>query len=123
MNIKCTTKYSIPFVVLSISTLLGVILSTCFTYQLIFAQTKQKVILSPMFFDTGRADDWNTLIEKAMDELRQRHPDLDTQMHYRAILPYNQTHTQITKALVNQTSIDLISLDQIWVGDFAQRGS
>ena len=122
MNIKCATKCSIPFVVLSISILFGLIISTCFTYQSVFAQAKQKVILSSMFFDTERPNDWNTLIEKAMDELRQRHPDLDIQMDYRAILPYNQTHSQITKALVNQTSIDLISLDQIWVGDFAGKG-
>ena len=122
MNINCATKCSIPFVILSISTLLGLIISTCFTYQSVFAQARQKVILSSMFFDTERPNDWNTLIEKAMDELRQRHPDLDIQMDYRAILPYNQTHSQISKALVNQTSIDLISLDQIWVGDFAGKG-
>jgi hypothetical protein len=71
VNIKCTTKCSIPFVVLSISILLGLIISTCFTYQLVFPQAKQKVILNSMFFDTERPNDWNTLIEKAMDELRQ----------------------------------------------------
>jgi multiple sugar transport system substrate-binding protein len=107
---QCATKCSIPFVILSISILLGLIISTCFNNQSVFAQAKQK--LSSMFFDTERPNDWNTLIEKAMNELRQRHPDLDIQMDYRAILPYNQIHSQITKALVNQTSIDLISAKQ-----------
>jgi hypothetical protein len=80
-----TSKFSIPFAIFSIFALLGIILSSCFNFLLIAAQTDQKVILSSIFFDTERTNDWNRLIEKGMNDLRQRHPDLDIQMDYRAI--------------------------------------
>jgi multiple sugar transport system substrate-binding protein len=37
-------------------------------------------------------------------------------------LPYDISRTKILNALGNQTSIDLLSVDQIWLGDFAERG-
>jgi len=50
-----------------------------------------------------------------------RHPDLNIQINY-TTTPYNKTRTHLLDALGNRSAIDLISADQIWLGDFAQRG-
>jgi maltose-binding protein MalE len=50
-----------------------------------------------------------------------RHPDLNIQINY-TTTPYNKTRTHLLDALGNKSAIDLISADQIWLGDFAQRG-
>ena len=56
-----------------------------------------------------------------MQELRARHPAMDIQLNY-TTYPYNQARTHMLTALANQTPIDLISVDQIWLGEFAQKG-
>ena len=56
-----------------------------------------------------------------MQELRARHPAMDIQLNY-TTYPYNQARTHMLTALTNQTPIDLISVDQIWLGEFAQKG-
>jgi ABC-type glycerol-3-phosphate transport system substrate-binding protein len=62
-----------------------------------------------------------TLIQPAIQELQARHPDLNIQINY-TTTPYNKTRTHLLDALGNKSAIDLISADQIWLGDFAQRG-
>src|SRR5262249_50402332 len=57
----------------------------------------------------------------AIHELNLRHPDMNIQINY-TLTPYNQTRTHLLNSLGNKTKIDLISVDQIWLGDFAQRG-
>jgi multiple sugar transport system substrate-binding protein len=49
-----------------------------------------------------------------------RHPNLDIQMNY-TIYPYNDARTQMLKSMANRTPIDIISLDQIWLGEFANK--
>ena len=56
-----------------------------------------------------------------MQELRSRHPDIDIQLDYRAF-EYSNERTQFLEAMANQTSIDIMSLDQIWLGEFAEKG-
>ena len=36
--------------------------------------------------------------------------------------PYSQTRENILKTMSNQTPIDLLLVDQIWLGDFADKG-
>ena len=52
------------------------------------------------------------------------YPNLDIQLKYLEY-PYNQLQSQLLKML-NDTkasgSVDLISLDQIWLGEFARKG-
>ena len=56
-----------------------------------------------------------------MQELRARHPAMNIQINY-TTYPYNQASMHMLMALANQTPIDLISVDQIWLGEFAQKG-
>src|SRR5215217_5568612 len=61
------------------------------------------------------------LVDSAADKLRSNHPDLN--IHVKFIdTDYNFTRDQMLKALTNGTSIDVVALDQIWLGEFAQKG-
>jgi multiple sugar transport system substrate-binding protein len=68
--------------------------------------------------DPGR---WDSLIQPALQELRARHPDENINIKYEEF-PYNQTRNSILTAMSNQTPIDLLSVDQIWLGEFAEKG-
>jgi multiple sugar transport system substrate-binding protein len=63
----------------------------------------------------------NMLFQPAMQELRARHPDIAIQLDYRPI-PYLNLHTQFLKAMANQTPVDIMSVDQIWLGEFVEKG-
>jgi multiple sugar transport system substrate-binding protein len=68
--------------------------------------------------DPGR---WDSLIQPALQELRARHPDENINIKYEEF-PYNQTRNSILTAMSNQTPIDLLSVDQIWLGEFGEKG-
>ena len=68
--------------------------------------------------DPGR---WDTLIQPALQELRARHPDANINVKYDQF-PYNDTRNNIMTAMTNQTPIDIVSVDQIWLGEFAKKG-
>jgi multiple sugar transport system substrate-binding protein len=85
---------------------------------------KEQITLRAMLPDLGDPDRWNSLIPLALQELRTRHPNLDIQIAIDANNPYNITRMKYINALSNQSlrPIDLISPDQIWLGEFAERG-
>jgi multiple sugar transport system substrate-binding protein len=85
---------------------------------------EEQITLRTMLTDLGDPNRWNSLIQPALQELRNRHPNLDIQMVIDANNPYNITRMKLINALSNQSlpPIDLISLDQIWLGEFAERG-
>jgi multiple sugar transport system substrate-binding protein len=83
-----------------------------------YAQNKQEQVnLTGLFVEP--ADRWKDLIPSALQELRTRHPNLDIEVNY-TIYPYNDARTQILKSMSN-VPVDLISLDQIWLGEFANK--
>ena len=46
---------------------------------------------------------------------------MNIQINYR-VLSYDSSRTKMLNSLGNRSSIDLVSLDQIWLGNFAERG-
>ena len=64
---------------------------------------------------------WDTLLQSAMQKLQERHPDMNIKINYR-VLPYDVSRTTMLNLLANKSPIDLISLDQIWLGNFAELG-
>jgi multiple sugar transport system substrate-binding protein len=82
---------------------------------------KKQVILKALFEDQGDPSRWDTLLNPALEELRKRHPDLHLELDY-IPFPYNEARVQMLRSLSNQTPVDLVSLDQIWLGEFAQNG-
>jgi multiple sugar transport system substrate-binding protein len=84
--------------------------------------TKQKQItLTAILEDQGDPTRWNPLLQPAMQELKARHPDMKIELNY-TTYPSAQTRTHILAALTNQTPVDLVSVDQIWLGEFAAKG-
>jgi multiple sugar transport system substrate-binding protein len=95
---------------------------------LVFAQLltqKEKITLTVIFvqLDNNR-EMGKPLLESALTKLKTMYPNFDIQLKYLEY-PSNQIRFQILKALNGTTvsgSTDLISLDQIWLGDFAKKG-
>jgi len=95
------------------------ILATANSFHPSYAQKeRQQVKLTALFVDPEAR--WKTLVPPALQELRARHPDLDIQVNY-TIYPYNEARTHMLKSMANRTPVDLISLDQIWLGEFANK--
>src|SRR5919108_5448512 len=63
---------------------------------------------------------WNNTLQAALDELNRRHPEMNIQIEYAE--PYNEYRNSILDILSNGDSIDIISVDQIWLGEFAEKG-
>jgi multiple sugar transport system substrate-binding protein len=110
--IVLATVLVVNIIALATSTITGLITHSYASAQ---RQVKLKAILA------APEDRWIILVKNALQELRLRHSDMNIQLNY-TILPYNITRTQILKALTDKIPLDLISVDQIWLGDFAQRG-
>jgi multiple sugar transport system substrate-binding protein len=82
---------------------------------------KQNITLTAQLEDQGDPTRWKSLIEPAMQKLLERHPDLDIGINYTAS-PYNVTRLKILSALEADVPVDLITIDQIWLGEFAGKG-
>lgn len=80
-------------------------------------QQKKQVTLTAIFAEPK--DRWDALVSKALVKLRERHPEMTINIDYK-VLPYADTRNQILVAMAAKTPIDLISLDQIWLGEFAE---
>ena len=122
---------SIIFSFLCISFVLALVLGMVVTHSTGFialpalVQQKKQVTLTAMVVDNSGGnpseDQRARLFQPALQELKARHPDMDININY-VQSPYNQTRTHILNALGNQTPVDIISLDQVWFGEFAQKG-
>ncbi|HEY9387291.1 MAG TPA: extracellular solute-binding protein [Nitrososphaeraceae archaeon] len=86
------------------------------------SENKKQVILTAMLTDLSEPKRWQFLFQPSLEELRKRHPDLDIQINYSSTYPYGETRAALLNALGNKSAIDLISVDQIWLGELANRG-
>jgi multiple sugar transport system substrate-binding protein len=102
-------------------TILGIsILLTAGIFSPVPTFAKEKVILKALLVEPK--DRWEkSLIPMAVQNLTAKHPELDIQVNY-TVVPYNYAREQMLKALGNHSNLDLISVDQIWLGEFADKG-
>ncbi|MDQ5842156.1 MAG: extracellular solute-binding protein, partial [Thermoproteota archaeon] len=82
---------------------------------------KTNVTLSGLFTDLANPGRWNQLLQPALDELNRRHPDMNIQIQY-TDFPYNVTRDRILDRLSSGDAVDIVSVDQIWLGEFAENG-
>jgi multiple sugar transport system substrate-binding protein len=113
MNAKKTITFSSIIIVVSL------ILSIAYGFITPISAQKKQVTLSAIVAEPK--DRWDILFNNAQQKLREKHPDMDIKVDYR-VLPYDATRTQILTAMAGRTPIDLVSVDQIWLGEFAQGG-
>jgi multiple sugar transport system substrate-binding protein len=81
---------------------------------------KTNVTLRGLFTDLAEPGRWNKLLQPALDELNRRHPDMNIQIEYHDF-PYRDTRNRILDNLSNGDSVDIASVDQIWLGEFAEK--
>ena len=61
-------------------------------------------------------------LDRALHQrIKKRHPNMNINLSYKEF-PYSQTRDNILKTMSNQTPIDLLSVDQIWLGELADKG-
>jgi multiple sugar transport system substrate-binding protein len=82
---------------------------------------KTNVTLRGLFTDLGESGRWIQLLEPALDELNRRHPDMNIQIEYTDFL-YDETRNEILDRISHGESVDIVSVDQIWLGEFAEKG-
>jgi multiple sugar transport system substrate-binding protein len=83
---------------------------------------KKQVTITAILDDQGdppRLLKW--LFQPAIKELEARHQDLEIKLDYRPV-PYLNLHEQILKSMANQTPVDILTIDYIWLGEFAEKG-
>ena len=101
--------------------LMVLILATSTTSSLGTSYAQKEVTLKAILDNLADHGRWDGLIGPALKELKKRHPDMNINLSYTEF-PYSQTRDNILKTMSNQTPIDLLSVDQIWLGDFADKG-
>jgi ABC-type glycerol-3-phosphate transport system substrate-binding protein len=121
-------KYSIKLSIIHISLITALILITNIVAAVSFSASpstatsaqKQQVTITAALDYLGDAKRWDIVLQPALQELRSRHPDIDIQLDYRAF-EYSNERTQFLEAMANQTSIDIMSVDQIWLENLLKK--
>ena len=114
------TKVNVPvIVVVIIALIISMLLVGPLSASTTTKQQKQ-VLLKAIVVEPEKR--WKTLFGAALEKLREKHPELSIDVNY-TVLPYFEAHKQILESQVNNKSdVDLYSIDQIWLGEFAQKG-
>src|SRR5688572_20767547 len=121
-NINCGLVYKSKTSKLKfLITVSFVMLSLLFISKINFIaiSAQEEITLNAIFAEPKER--WEILLENATKILNERHPDKKIIIDYR-VLPYSDTRTQILTAMAGKTPLDLISIDQIWLGEFAEGG-
>lgn len=64
---------------------------------------------------------WDFLLSLAKQKFEAEHPNIDLTLDYE-VLPYGDTHSKLITMMAARTPRDLVSLDCIWLGEFAEGG-
>jgi multiple sugar transport system substrate-binding protein len=111
------------FLAIGIIILLGFIIVAISPSLAIVPQDQKKQVTITAILDDQsdppRLLKW--LFQPAIKELEARHQDLEIKLDYRPV-PYLNLHEQILKSMANQTPVDILTVDYIWLGEFAEKG-
>jgi len=121
-NSNCELFYksktsTLKFLIIVSFVMLSLLFISKINFIAIIAQ--EEITLNAIFAEPKER--WEILLENATKILNERHPDKKIIIDYR-VLPYSDTRTQILTAMAGKTPIDLVSIDQIWLGEFAEGG-
>ena len=82
---------------------------------------RKQIFLTAILEDQGDPNRWDSLLHRSIQELNSKHLDLDIQLNY-TTYPYDETREQLLRAMHDKIPLDLITVDQIWLGEFAEKG-
>jgi multiple sugar transport system substrate-binding protein len=119
----------VTFIIISVTTVTTALVQseqfkTSSYYVLASPQQKENVTITALVQRLGKEDMVQELLNDAVNKVRSNHSDLAINLKYIELhdLPPAETKDQMLRAITNGTNIDIISLDQIWLGEFAQKG-
>jgi multiple sugar transport system substrate-binding protein len=110
-------KPTSKFLIIASLVMLSLLFISKINFTAIIAQ--EEITLNAIFAEPKER--WEILLENATKLLNERHSDKKIKIDFR-VLPYSDTRTQILTAMAGKTPIDLVSIDQIWLGEFAEGG-
>ena len=114
--VRLTKFYSL---VISSIVILAIVTAAPLSISLASNQQKQ-VLLKAIVVEPEKR--WKTLFGSALEKMRERHPELQIDVNY-SVLPYFEAQKRILESQDNnRTDVDLYSIDQIWLGELAQKG-
>ncbi len=119
VNPKRTTIGIILLLLVLLGTIVSSSCSAAAGAALQSSQQKKQVTLTATLVEPKPR--WDMLLNSAMQKLQERHPDMNIQINY-TVLPYDVSRTKMLNLLGNRSSIVLVSIDQIWLGNFAEQG-
>jgi ABC-type glycerol-3-phosphate transport system substrate-binding protein len=79
------------------------------------------ITLKGLLTDLGDKGRWKSLLDKGLEKLQQQYPDKNLRLEYLE-LPTNDTREEFLQLMSNKSAIDFLSVDQIWLGEFASKG-
>ncbi len=79
-----------------------------------------KITLRGLLTDLGDKGRWKSLLDQGLEKLQQKYPDKKLSLEYQE-LPTNDTRNEFLRLMSNGTAIDFVSVDQIWLGEFASK--
>jgi multiple sugar transport system substrate-binding protein len=119
----------VTFIIISVTTVTTALVQseqfkTSSYYVLASPQQKENATITALVQRLGKEDMVQALLNDAVNKVRSNHSDLAINLKYIELhdLPPAETKDQMLRAITNGTNIDIISLDQIWLGEFAQKG-
>lgn len=124
MEIVLTTSYLFIFSILVASIFASSSLNILFPAlsQEQTSKQKEEVSITIMLDDQGDPPRLlRMLFEPALQELQAKHPDLNIKLDYRPI-PYLDLRPSFLQAMANKTSVDIMTVDYIWLGEFVEKG-
>ena len=104
---------------LFLASILLIFLSSSNTEKIEQVLAQEEIVITAIVAEPKER--WDILFENATKILNEKYRDKDIIVDYR-VLPYSDTRTQILTAMAGNMPVDLISIDQIWLGEFAEGG-
>jgi multiple sugar transport system substrate-binding protein len=101
--------------VLTVGFVAALVIISVTSVNLVFGTQGESNVTLTILLNRGRA-----LIENAVDVSRN---ETDAVINVKYLeFPYNSSRSDIIRLLSNQTPIDIITVNQIWLDEFAQKG-
>ncbi|MGH9974988.1 MAG: extracellular solute-binding protein, partial [Nitrososphaeraceae archaeon] len=80
-----------------------------------------EIVLRGLLTDLGDKGRWKSLLDKGLEKLQQEFPDKNIFLEYQE-LPTNDTREEFLRLMADKSALDFVSVDQIWLGEFASKG-
>ena len=107
------------FVILGIAmvTIAVVLLTGCI--EEVISPEKTKITLTAYF--SAPKERWDAIVVAAEEKYEAENPDIDLEVDY-MVYPYADMHKKLLIMASTKAKADIVSVDQIWLGEFVEAG-